>query len=209
VADIAEIGSGTRVLDVGCGTGGFCALASARGALVHGIDGLAERIERARRRVAGGDFRVGLIEFLPWPDDSFDVVTGFNSFQYAFDVDTALGEALRVTRHRGRLVVSKWGRPEDNEFFAFLGELGVALIRSTDLRDPIDAAFERLRLVPEVDADVPAVMEMPDVDALAAALASAGAEAPADRVVDAAAPWRRPDGSYRFANRIRYRMLRA
>ena len=206
VADIAEIGPGTRVLDVGCGTGGFCALAAGRGALVHGIDGLADRIECARRRVAGGDFRVGLIEFLPWSEDSFDVVTGFNSFQYAFDVETALREALRVTRPGGRIVVSKWGRPEDNEFFAFLRELGMS---TADPRDPVDAAFERLGLVPEVDADVPAVMEMPDDAALAAALASAGAEAPADRIVDAASAWRRPDGAYRFANRIRYRVLRA
>lgn len=137
------------------------------------------------------------------------MVTGFNSFQYAFDVDTALREALRVTRAGGRLVVSKWGRPEDNEFFAFLGELGTSAVSTADLRDPVDAAFERLHLVPEMDADVPVVMEMPDDEALAAALASAGAEAPADRIAEAAAAWRRPDGGYRFANRIRYRVLRA
>jgi SAM-dependent methyltransferase len=134
------------------------------------------------------------------------VVTGFNPFQYAFDVEEALREALRVTRPGGRLVVSKWGLPEDNEFFAFLGMLGQS---AADLRDPVDAAFERLGLTAEVDADVPAIIEMPDDDALAAALASAGTEAPADRVVDAAAAWRRPDGSYRFVNRIRYRVLRA
>ena len=205
MADVAEIGAGTRVLDVGCGTGGFCALAAARGALVHGIDGLPDRIERAQRRVPDGDFRVGLMELLPWPDGSFDVVTGFNSFQYAFDVEAALAEALRVTRRRGRLVVSKWGRPEDNEFFAFLRTLNQS---TADLRDPVEAAFERLGLTPEVDADVPAVMEMPDDEALAAALASAGADAPPDQIVDAATRWRRPDGGYRFANRIRFRVLR-
>jgi SAM-dependent methyltransferase len=206
VADIAEIGSGTMVLDVGCGTGGFCALAFERGALVHGIDGLPDRIGRAQRRVPDGDFRVGLIEALPWPDDAFDVVTGFNSFQYAFDVETALREALRVTRPGGRLVVSKWGRPQDNEFFAFLGRLGQP---TTDLRDPVDAAFERLDLTPELDADVPVVMEMTDDDALAAALASAGARVSAEHIVETAAPWRRPDGGYRFTNRMRYRVVRA
>jgi SAM-dependent methyltransferase len=206
VADIAEIGSGTMVLDVGCGTGRFCALASGRGALVHGIDGLPDRIERARRRVPVGDFRIGLMESLPWPDRSFEVVTGFNSFQYAFDVEMALREALRVTRPRGRLVVSKWGSPEANEFFSFLSVLGQPM---ADLRDPVDAVFERLGLGPEVDADVPAVMEMADDNALAAALASAGTGASAERVVEAAAPWRRPDGSYRFSNRMRYRVVRA
>jgi SAM-dependent methyltransferase len=205
VADVAEIGSGTTVLDVGCGTGGFCALAAERGALVHGIDGLPDRIERAQRLVPAGDFRVGLMEALPWPAGSFDVVTGFNSFQYAFDVETALREALRVSRPGGRLAVSKWGRPEDNEFFAFLGVLGQP---TADLHDPVDAAFERLGLTPEIDAHVPVVMEMADDEALAAALASAGGRASAARVVEAAAPWRRPDGGYRFTNRMRYRVVR-
>jgi cyclopropane fatty-acyl-phospholipid synthase-like methyltransferase len=41
VADAAEIGRGTAVLDAGCGTGGFCALAAERGARVHGVDGPA------------------------------------------------------------------------------------------------------------------------------------------------------------------------
>jgi hypothetical protein len=51
-------------------------------------------------------------------------------------------------------------------------------------------------------------MEMADDEALAAALASAGARASAARVVEAAAPWRRPDGGYRFTSRMRYRVVR-
>ena len=39
-----------------------------------------------------GDFRVGLMEELPWEDGSFDVVAGFNAFQYAIDIDLALAE---------------------------------------------------------------------------------------------------------------------
>ena len=96
VADVTGIGPGTRVLDVGCGTGGFCALAAERGAVVHGIDAMPERVAEARRRVPGGDFRVELMEQLPWPAGSFDVVTGFNAFQYALDVELALTEACRV-----------------------------------------------------------------------------------------------------------------
>src|SRR5689334_3658928 len=83
IAELTEIGPSTRVLDVGCGTGGFCAFASSRGALVAGADAAADRIAAARRRVPDGDFEVALMEQLPWSNGAFDVVTGFNSFQYA------------------------------------------------------------------------------------------------------------------------------
>jgi hypothetical protein len=49
-------------------------------------------------------------------------------------------------------------------------------------------------------------IELDDDTALAAAL---GAQADAHRVSQAAAPWRRPDGGYRFGNRVRYRIIRA
>ena len=67
VADAVQVGPGTTVLDVGCGTGGFCELAAARGAAVHGVDAMADRIAVARRRVPSGDFRVDVMEQLPGP----------------------------------------------------------------------------------------------------------------------------------------------
>jgi hypothetical protein len=77
-------------------------MAADRGAIVAGIDAAAPLIEIARQRTANGDFRVGDLETLPWPDDAFDVVTGFSSFQFADDKARALGEARRVS---SRMVV--------------------------------------------------------------------------------------------------------
>jgi hypothetical protein len=48
------------------------------------------------RRTTEGDFRVGAMEHLPWPDDTFDLVTGFNAFHMAADFTVALREAARV-----------------------------------------------------------------------------------------------------------------
>jgi SAM-dependent methyltransferase len=209
VADRAGIRSGTAVLDVGCGTGGFCELAAARGAAVHGLDAKPDQIERARRRVPAGDFRVGQMEDLPWPSDTFDVVTGFNAVQYAADVDLALTEARRVARRGGRIAVCKWGRPEDNEFFVFLMALGAGGSR-LPRTDPLDDAVRRARLEIVATGDVPAAMDLPDEAALETALIAAGAvQAPAAggdrrRLLDVASPFRRPDGSYRFDNRLRY-----
>ena len=43
VADALGLREGMRVLDVGCGSGRFCALALERGARVSGIDGARRR----------------------------------------------------------------------------------------------------------------------------------------------------------------------
>ena len=97
VLDRAKIGSGTRVLDCGCGAGRFARMAADRGASVAGIDAAEGLIEFAAERTPEGEFRVGDLEELPWPEDSFDVVTGFSAFQFADDKVQALTEARRVS----------------------------------------------------------------------------------------------------------------
>jgi SAM-dependent methyltransferase len=96
VARAAGIEAGASVLDVGCGSGEFCE----RGAGVNGIDAAEGLVEFARRRLPEADLRVGPIEQLPWPDDSFDLVAGFNAFQFASGFVTALAEAGRVAPPR-------------------------------------------------------------------------------------------------------------
>jgi SAM-dependent methyltransferase len=98
VLDRAQIGSGTRVLDCGCGAGRFARMAADRGASVAGIDAAERLVEIAAERTPEGDFRVGDLEALPWPVDSFDAVTGFSAFQFADDKVRALTEARRVSQ---------------------------------------------------------------------------------------------------------------
>ena len=98
VLTTVKVGEGTRVLDCGCGAGRFAALAAGRGATVAGLDAAEEMIAIARERTPDGDFRVGDLEALPWDTDSFDLVTGFSSFQFADDKVRALREAGRVSR---------------------------------------------------------------------------------------------------------------
>jgi SAM-dependent methyltransferase len=90
----AQVGPGSRLLDCGCGAGRFPRLAADRGASVAGLDAASRLIEIARRRVPDGDFRVGDLESLPWPDGQFDLVTGLSAFQFADDKVRALTEAL-------------------------------------------------------------------------------------------------------------------
>ena len=109
------VSKATRYLDAGCGAGMAAQIADERGAAVTGIDASTALLEIARSRVPNGDFRGGDLEALPYSDGAFDVVTGFNSFQYAGNPIIALGEARRVTKSDGKLVIMTWGDPAKME----------------------------------------------------------------------------------------------
>src|SRR3984957_15153257 len=86
VLDATGVADGTRLLDVGCGGGFALLLAAGRGATVSGLDATVSLLDIARERVPGVSLTVGDLEDpLPYPEAAFDVVTSFNSVQYAAD----------------------------------------------------------------------------------------------------------------------------
>lgn len=109
VFERTTLDSGSVYCDLGCGSGLAAAIASGRGARVTGLDAAEHLLSIARARVPAGDFRQGDLEDLPFENGKFDLVTGFNSFQYAGDPVRALDEARRITRRDGRVVVMTWG----------------------------------------------------------------------------------------------------
>jgi SAM-dependent methyltransferase len=127
VFDAAGVGEGTSLLDAGRGSGVAAAIAHQRGAKVTGIDAALPFVEIARERIPHADLRVGELEALPYDDDSFDVVTGFASFQYAADPVHALQEARRVTPTGGTVAILTWGQPERCEAAAIIQALGSLL----------------------------------------------------------------------------------
>jgi len=110
VLEELPIRAGTRLLDVGCGAGLFMRLAAQRGAAVAGIDADAAFVERARERVPSADIIVGDMHTLPYDDECFDVVTGFDAFQLASHPGRALRKAGRVARPGAPVVIAAWGR---------------------------------------------------------------------------------------------------
>jgi SAM-dependent methyltransferase len=113
--EAARVGAGTRFLDAGCGAGGACALAAARGAQVSGFDASEPLLAIARERVPGGDFRRGDLESLPYADGAFDAVHAANSVQYTAEPVAAVRELRRVCAANGRVVVAFWSVPEECE----------------------------------------------------------------------------------------------
>lgn len=117
----------TMLLDAGCGSGLFSSMAISTGAQVVGIDAAAGLLEVARQRNPGNSFMEEDLEAMPFADNSFDVVTGFNSFQYAGDFEKALLEARRVLKKKGRLVIGIWDKPELSEATNILKAIGSLL----------------------------------------------------------------------------------
>ena len=116
VLDAAGVGPGTRLLDVGCGTGLTLVLAASSAARYPvGLDVSPGLLGIARERLPDADLREGDMESLPFADASFDAVTGVNAFQFAGDPRRALSEAASVLRPGGRVVASLFAAPERSQ----------------------------------------------------------------------------------------------
>jgi SAM-dependent methyltransferase len=209
---------GTRYLDIGCGAGMATQMASTLGAEVVGIDASEALLVIARERTPGGDFRVGEVEALPFADRSFDVVTGFNSLQYAGNPGVALAEARRVAEPEGRVVVATWGEPDGMPAASVVTALRhllpppppgapgpFALSDETVLRkfaedaelDPIEI-FDVDSSFHYADLDI-GLRALNSTGVAARAMENSSEEAVSQAHREALAPFRQADGSYHAA----------
>ena len=222
VFDKAPVGSETRLLDAGCGAGMAMGLAADLGATVAGIDASVGLLEIARDRLPGARLEQGDLEILPFEADSFDVVTGFNSFQYAADPAAALQEARRVTRPGGKVFIMTWGEPGSMEATAFVAALKPLLPPPPPgaggpfaLSEPgkLEELAARAGLTPREVFDVDSPWTYPDLATALKGLGSSGvafkaAETSGQAALDAAheaalAPFVQPDGGYRIGATFR------
>ncbi len=93
-----------RLLDVGCGNGGFLSLMGDLGWDVEGIEPDAEAARIARER-HGLSVVVGTLEEAAFAADSVDVVTMHHVLEHVHDPIALLKKCRRVLRVGGRLVV--------------------------------------------------------------------------------------------------------
>lgn len=148
--DHALIKPGDSVLDVGCGTGAVTLMAKIRAGKdghVYGIDPAPEMIAVARSKAARKeleiDFRVGVIETLPFPDASIDVVTSSLMMHHLPDdlKVHGLAEIYRVLKPGGRLLIADFMRPTGS----FLNHLFIAFTRHHGLKSGIEDLYKLLK----------------------------------------------------------------
>jgi SAM-dependent methyltransferase len=220
------LGKGHLYCDLGCGSGMAAWMAAQRGATVSGLDAAEHLLEIARERESAGDFRLGDLEDLPFENHTFDVVTGFNSFQYAGNPVAALEEARRITKRGGHVVVMTWGPPEGMPAASLVAALkpllpppppGAPGPFALSDKAALTALVESAGLKPVEVADVECFWRYPDLPTALRGLGSSGvavraaenaSQAELDKAHAAAvAPFVKNDGSYEI--RARFRWLQA
>ena len=128
IIEKANIKSGEKVLDVGCGTGDLTLTAknyAGASGSAYGIDPSPEGIDLARKKAERMSleavFEVGLIEKIPYPDATFDVVISRLVIHHLPDDLKRQGfaEIFRVLRLGGRVFLADF-RPPTNPILAHL-----------------------------------------------------------------------------------------
>jgi hypothetical protein len=153
----------------------------------------------------------------------FDVVTGFNAFQFASEPVAVLREARRVTTPTGRLAIAFWGRAEACDLATVAAAIGPFLPPPPPgdagpfafaLPGRIEALLEEAGLTQLKDGQVSCPFIFNDLSTALRAITSAGAfVAAAERAGDdavrhavagALGPFRTGAGGYYLRNSFRY-----
>jgi SAM-dependent methyltransferase len=223
-----DLQPGQCVLDIGCGAGAFLRLVSDRGARAFGLDASDALIDLARTRLPEADLRVGEMEALPYEPDTFDLVTGFNSFFFANDMVAALREAGRVAKPGTPVVIQVWGPHERRDLEAMM-KVAHRYLPPRPLDAPPEPDFWKpgvledlataAGLEPGQAFDIIWAYDYPDAETLGRAMMApaglanlVGPEREAEvrtAIAEGLARFRTEEGSYRLQNEFRCLIARA
>ena len=119
VVRLAQIKSGDRALDLCCGTGDISFALARGGAATTGLDFSPQMLEVAVQRQSANSklktqnlkFLQGDAQQLPFPENSFDIVTVGYGLRNLTSWERGLDEMWRVARPGARLIVLDFGKP--------------------------------------------------------------------------------------------------
>jgi ubiquinone/menaquinone biosynthesis C-methylase UbiE len=101
---------GAEALDIATGTGEFARALSSHVSTVVGLDATEAMLERGRQFIAEAgianvELREGLVQNLPFDDESFDIVSSRYAFHHFADPKPVLSEMARVCRPGGHVII--------------------------------------------------------------------------------------------------------
>lgn len=133
---MAAVRSGERALDLCCGTGDLALGLAKVGAKVTGLDFSEEMLQVARQKKVQSpkskaqsaqstvEFLWGDAQRIPFPENTFDIVTIGYGLRNLADLDGGIREMLRVSKPGGRLLALEFGKPDNavwrRIYFAYL-----------------------------------------------------------------------------------------
>lgn len=174
---LASLKEGETVLDLGAGGGFDCFLAArqvgTQGRVI-GVDMTPEMVEKARKNAQEGgyanvEFRLGEIENLPVADNSVDVIISNCAINLTPHKRRVFGEAFRVLRPGGRLMVSdivllRPLPPSVRESVsAYVGCVSGAELKEDYLNAIVDAGFAEVEVIDETTFGADFVADFIDV----------------------------------------------
>lgn len=141
----AAVDGSTRLLDVGCGSGGFLRAMRARsGARVEGVD-FNPRCAVLADELHGVPVATGELGGQGYADGAFDVVTSWHCLEHTYDPGAELAEMARITKPGGWLVVevptpSVWARLFRGRWFFLQAPTHLYHLRKSALVSLLEAA---------------------------------------------------------------------
>lgn len=103
--DHVPVPAGAHVLDAGCGSGRLLDELVRVGWHVSGLDMNPDSVEIARGR-GHHDVHQGVVESLPWEDETFDLITSLDVIEHTADDRISMRELRRVLKTGGRMLIT-------------------------------------------------------------------------------------------------------
>lgn len=124
---LARVHPEDRALDLCCGTGDLAFALAEAGAHVTGLDfseemlrvaveksgRLAAHAKQTQTAIPGIDFIRGDAQQVPFPDNTFDIVTIGYGLRNLADLSAGIRDMLRVSKPGGRLLALDFGKPDN------------------------------------------------------------------------------------------------
>ncbi|MFD9036373.1 class I SAM-dependent methyltransferase [Streptomyces sp. NPDC059567] len=219
VYDRLDVGRGSRVLGLGCGSGLALLMAASRGAAATGVDRDHARVELARERLPEGSGHA-VVEGDPvdaWAVEGapYDVITAFHA---SAGLGRTLADVTPLAQPGTAIVLAGWGPPERCATASVLRVAARLTGWRPALRDDLEEVVARAGLKPDGSGRVSCPFGYADQDSAVRGLLSTGEFDAAVRATDpsqvekeiteALDPYVRRDGTVWMPNVFRYLIAR-